>query len=118
MIDYKIKYKLWVPDDIELSSQTIITVEEFIPDEYLLEDVLFEKLKDYLENDEVELVEFDELKQTEQANLYQITDDDVYYEDEYIFKGVIGNKAEEFMGRSMEDTLEHIRDNILKQNKI
>jgi hypothetical protein len=78
MIDYKVMVNIWV-SDLSFQRELILTIEEgYIEDQELLEDVLFEKAKEYLENEYIELVEFEELKQTEQANLYRITENDVY----------------------------------------
>lgn len=109
MTDYKVIVSYWI-DDTHITPELILTIEEgIIEDQELLEDVLLEKAKDYLENEDIELVEFEELKQTEQANLYRITEDDVYYNDEYTYKGDIQDKAEKFMGKDMEDALDVIK---------
>jgi hypothetical protein len=110
MIDYKITYNRYI-DDIELKGDTIITIQEgIIENQNLLEDVLMELLKEDIENENVEIIDFEELTQTEQANLYRITADDVYYNDEYMYKGDIGDKAEKFIGKDMEEVLEVIQE--------
>jgi len=108
MINYRVLVSYWL-DDIHMTPELILTIEEgYIEDQELLEDVLLEKAKEYLECENIEIVDFEELTQTEQANLYQITADDIYYNDEYIYKGDIGDKAEQFIGQSMEEALDCI----------
>lgn len=84
MIDYIVMFKLNNNGDIK---DTLITLEvdSYIEDIDLLEDILTEYLKDYLEleTNDFEIVEYYTLTQIEQANLYRITEDDVYYENEY-----------------------------------
>lgn len=109
MIDYRVLISFWI-DDIHMTPELTLTIEEgIIEDQELLEDVLLEKAKEYLENEYIELVEFEELKQTEQANLYRITEDDIYYNDEYTYKGDINNQVEEFIGMDMEGALNCIK---------
>ena len=109
MIDYKCLISYYV-DDIHMTPELILTIEEgIIEDQELLEDVLLEKAKEYLENEYIELVEFEELTQTEQANLYRITADDVYYNDEYMYKGDIQDKVKDFVGKDMKEVLDVIK---------
>jgi hypothetical protein len=94
-----------------MTRELILTIEEgYIQDQELLEDVLFEKAKEYLENEYIELVEFEELKQTEQANLYRITAEDVYYDDEYTYKGDVKDMIKEFTGKDTKEVLDLIND--------
>jgi hypothetical protein len=110
MVDYIVRYK-YIVDDLEFSSDKVITIqEEIIEDQNLLEDVLMELLKEDIENENVEIVDFQELTQIEQANLYQITADDVYYNHEYVYKGDISDKAEMFMGKDMDEVLDCIKE--------
>jgi small-conductance mechanosensitive channel len=110
MIDYIVRFTYWI-DDLEFSNDTVITIQEgYIEDQNLLEDILMELLKEDTENENVEIIDFEELTQTEQANLYRITADDVYYNDEYMYKGDIGDKAEKFTGKSMEEVLDIIKE--------
>jgi hypothetical protein len=109
MINYRVFISFWL-GDVHITPELILTIEEgYIEDQELLEDVLLEKAKEYLEYDNIEIVGFEELTQTEQANLYQFTADDVYYNDEYMYKGDIGDKAEKFMGQSIEEALDCIK---------
>lgn len=109
MIDYRVSLSVWI-DEIHVQRELVLTIEEgIIENQELLEDVLLEKTKEYFEIDDIEIVEFEELTQTEQANLYRITADDVYYNDEYMYKGDINGKAEKFMGKDMEETLDVIK---------
>lgn len=79
MTDYIVLYKTKTGE-----YDTIITLEvDYIEDDYLLEELITENLKDYLETDNFEILEYYTLKQTEQANLYRITEDDVYYDNKY-----------------------------------
>jgi len=110
MIDYMVRYKYYI-DDLEFNSDRIITIQEgHIEDQELLEDVLLELLKEEIDNENIVLIDFEELTQTEQANLYRITADDVYYNDEYMYKGDINNKAEKFIGKDMEEALDVIKE--------
>jgi len=96
MIDYLVKYILYGIHDIELTSTKTITVEEYIEDEELRDDVILEKLKDYLETDWVEIIDYKPVN--EQDNLYRFTEDDVYFDYDYQadynekFREVVGNK--------------------------
>jgi hypothetical protein len=106
MIDYIVLYETKTG-----AYDTIITLEvdSYIEDTDLLEELLTENLKDYLETDDFEIIDYYTLTQTEQANLYRIVVDDVYYNDEYMYKGDIDDKAENFMGQSMEESLDCIK---------
>lgn len=76
MTDYIVLYKTKTG-----TYDTIITLEvNYIEDNDLLEELITENLKDYLETDDFEILEYYTLKQTEQANLYRITEDDVYFD--------------------------------------
>jgi hypothetical protein len=110
MFDYELKYKIFI-DDIEINPvTTIITIEEdYIEDQELLEDILLEKLKEEMGNNKVEIIDFYPVIQTEQANLYRITDEDVYY-NEYTYKGDIRDMTKEFIGKDMKEVLDCIKD--------
>jgi hypothetical protein len=105
MIDYIVLYK--INGDIK---DTIITLETDYIEDDILEELLTENLKDYLETEGFEILEYYTLTQTEQANLYRITADDVYYDDDYMYKGDIKDKAKKFMNKDMEDVLDVIRE--------
>lgn len=80
MIDYRCLISMWL-GDIQMTPELVLTIEEgYIENQELLEDVLLEKAKEYLEYDDIEIIEFEELTQIEQANLYRITEDDVYFD--------------------------------------
>lgn len=109
MISYRVLASFWL-GDIHMTPELILTIEEgYIEDQELLEDVLLEKAKEELENEYIELIEFEELTQTEQANLYRITEDDVYYQDEYTYKGDVQDKTKEFIGKDMKEVLDIIK---------
>ena len=111
MFDYEIIFKVWI-QDIEINpTTTIITLEEnYIEDQELLEDVLLEKLKEEIGYNNVEIIDFYPVTQIEQANLYRITADDIYYQDEYMYKGDIQDKTKKFIGKDMEEVLDIINE--------
>jgi hypothetical protein len=81
MIDYEVKYKIWIQDILINPVTTIITLEEdYIEDQELLEDVLLEKLKEEMGNNNVEIIDFYPVNK--QDNLYRFTYDDIYFENE------------------------------------
>lgn len=73
MIEYKINYNYWT-DDILLSKDTIITIEEDIDIEdthnrdELIRDILLEKLREEIGNDKIEIIDFEELEGEERWN--------------------------------------------------
>lgn len=105
MIDYIVMYKIGTQ-----IKDTIITLEDQILDDELLENIITENLKDYLETDDFEILEYYTLTQTEQANLYRITADDIYYNDEYTYKGDIQDKVKYFVGKDMKEVLDIIKE--------
>jgi hypothetical protein len=108
MIDYIVKYETFNLNNIDIK-ETIITLEDQISDDEFLEDVLIENLKDYLETEDFEIIEYYTLTQTEQANLYRITADDVYYNDEYMYKGDIQDEVKDFVGKDMKEVLDIVK---------
>lgn len=116
MIDYKVIYNTFY-NDVQVQSEIVITIEEeYIEDQEILEDVLLEKAKECLECKNIEIVEFEELTQIEQANLYKITAEDVYCNDEYMYKGDINEKVKKFIGKDIESSLNCIKTTLDKIN--
>lgn len=56
MIDYIVYYKT-----NEIESDTIITLEQYVGNTELLEELLLEELREYLEVDGVELINYESL---------------------------------------------------------
>ena len=56
MIDYIVYYKT-----NEIESDRIITLEQYVGNTELLEELLIEELKEYLEVEEVELISYESL---------------------------------------------------------
>ena len=56
MIDYIVYYKT-----NEIESARIITLEQYVGNTELLEELLIEELKEYLEVEEVELISYESL---------------------------------------------------------
>ena len=107
MIDYIVKYILYGIHDIELTSTKTITVEEYIEDEELRDDVILEKLKDYLETDSVEIIDYNPVN--EQDNLYRFTEDDVYFD--YAYQANSNKNFRELVGdRDVEEILDVIKE--------
>jgi hypothetical protein len=97
-------------DDLQSNNDTIITIEnDYIENQELLEDILLEKLKEEIENQNVEIIDFEPVNK--QDNLYRFSYDDYYYYDseEYQYKGDINNKAEKFMDKTMKEVLDIIK---------
>lgn len=79
MIDYIVKYKYNKFDDIELNSDTIITLEnDYIEDTEVLEELLLEQLKEDLDMENVEILDVESVNKRD--NIYRFTYDDVYFE--------------------------------------
>jgi hypothetical protein len=79
MIDYRVFINFWL-GDIHMTPELVLTIEEgCIEDQELLEDVLLEKAKEYLEYENIEIVKFEEL--TQRDNLYRFEYKDVYEAD-------------------------------------
>lgn len=57
MNDFITYYSFWA-DDCHISSDMIITLEEYIDDTEMLEETLLEKLKEYFEIKDIELVDY------------------------------------------------------------
>jgi len=76
MIDYIVRFIYWI-GDIQLNGDTIITIKEgIIEDKELLEDVILEILKEKVDQDGIEIIDFEELIQND--NLYRFEYKDVY----------------------------------------
>lgn len=60
MIDYIVKYSFWV-DDCNMTSDTIITIEDYIDNAETLEELLLEKLKESFKIDDIDLIEYKSL---------------------------------------------------------
>ena len=76
MIDYIVRFIYWI-GDIQLNGDTIITIKEgIIEDKELLEDVILEILKEKVDQDGIQIVDFEELIQND--NLYRFEYKDVY----------------------------------------
>ena len=76
MIDYIVRFTYWI-SDINMSGDTIITIKEgIIEDKELLEDVILENLKEKVDQDGIQIVDFEELIQND--NLYRFEYKDVY----------------------------------------
>jgi len=76
MIDYIVNFTYWI-GDVNMSGDTIITIKEgIIEDKELLEDVILENLKEKVDQDGIEIVDFEELIQND--NLYRFEYKDVY----------------------------------------
>ena len=56
MVDYIVYYKT-----NEIESDRIITLEQYVGNTELLEELLIEELKEYLEVEEVELISYESL---------------------------------------------------------
>lgn len=57
MNDFIIYYSFWA-DDCHISSDMIITLEDYIDDVEMLEETLLEKLKEYFEIEDIELIDY------------------------------------------------------------
>jgi hypothetical protein len=123
MIDYSVKYKYQYIDDIELNGEKILAIEDDIHIEpnkkdkeqdiefelaQIIEGILTEKLKEYFECEQIEIIDFEPVNK--QENLYKFSYDDYYYydEDEYQYKGDIEDKTKEFIGKDMKEFLDII----------
>jgi len=71
MFDYIVRYEI---NNIE--KDKIITIEQYIEDSEILEDLLLEQLKDSVETDEVEILDFESVNK--QDNLYRFEYKDIY----------------------------------------
>jgi hypothetical protein len=60
MFDFITYYSFWA-DDCHISSDMIITLEDYIDDIEMLEETLLEKLKEYFEIEDIELIDYTSL---------------------------------------------------------
>jgi hypothetical protein len=120
MTDYIVQYKYTI-DDIEIKNDKMFTIEDDIyikPNkrdreqdiefeiDQIIESILFEKLKDYFECENIELIGFEPVNK--ECNLFKFTKEDVYYDDEYTYKGDIKNMIKEFIGKDTKEGLDLI----------
>lgn len=58
MFDFITYYSFWAKD-CHISSDMIVSLDEYIDDEDILEEVLLEELREYFEVDDIELISYE-----------------------------------------------------------